>query len=275
MSPPPSIAIGGVGGSGTRVVADIIRQLGYELGPDLNEPLDNLWFTLLFKYRDAFEMDDAAFTRHYEIFKTAMTGGDISTLLDARLAETLLTADRANQCAADWLHTRIDNLRRPNPAPATGRWGWKEPNTHILLPQLLRAEPSLHYIHVVRSGPDMAFSPNQNQLRLWGPITLGARYEDTPRGSLRFWLWTHQRILNLQQTYPTQLHLIAFEQLCTHPTQAIRSLTQSLNHPVSTATLTQLAQTITPPATIGRHQLNQLDAADIAAAAEIARKAAG
>lgn len=36
------VAIGGVGGSGTRVVAEIVRSLGYYLGGDLNSANDNL-----------------------------------------------------------------------------------------------------------------------------------------------------------------------------------------------------------------------------------------
>jgi hypothetical protein len=45
----PVVAVGGVGGSGTRLVAHVMLELGYYLGPDLNESLDTLWFTLLFK----------------------------------------------------------------------------------------------------------------------------------------------------------------------------------------------------------------------------------
>ncbi len=43
------VAIGGVGGSGTRLVADIVSQCGFYLGSSLNGNLDNLWFTFLLK----------------------------------------------------------------------------------------------------------------------------------------------------------------------------------------------------------------------------------
>ena len=43
------VVIGGVGGSGTRLIAQCLNELGFFLGPDLNEANDNLWFTLLFK----------------------------------------------------------------------------------------------------------------------------------------------------------------------------------------------------------------------------------
>jgi hypothetical protein len=48
---PHMVAIGGVGGSGTRLGAALLQVLGYYIGDDLNESLDNLWFTLLFKRR--------------------------------------------------------------------------------------------------------------------------------------------------------------------------------------------------------------------------------
>ena len=42
------VVIRGIGGSGTRVVAAILRDAGIYLGNDLNVPLNNLSFTLLF-----------------------------------------------------------------------------------------------------------------------------------------------------------------------------------------------------------------------------------
>ncbi|MFT6289321.1 MAG: hypothetical protein ACJA09_004089 [Alcanivorax sp.] len=52
------VAIGGVDGSGTRLIADIMMQLGYELGTDLNGPKDNLAFSFLFKRAELWSLDD-------------------------------------------------------------------------------------------------------------------------------------------------------------------------------------------------------------------------
>ena len=49
MNDQPLICVGGVGGSGTRVIAMILASLGLNIGNNLNEALDNLTFTLLFK----------------------------------------------------------------------------------------------------------------------------------------------------------------------------------------------------------------------------------
>ena len=45
----PPVAIGGVGGSGTRLIAQILHEAGFYLGDDLSYAIDNLWFTLLFR----------------------------------------------------------------------------------------------------------------------------------------------------------------------------------------------------------------------------------
>ena len=46
---PGPVVVGGVGGSGTRVVEQMLRQLGVYTGADLNSAGDNRWFTLLCK----------------------------------------------------------------------------------------------------------------------------------------------------------------------------------------------------------------------------------
>jgi hypothetical protein len=168
----PVVAIGGIGGSGTRVVAEIVNRLGFEFAPDLNESFDTLWFTLLFKYSEAYNISDERFRCLYDIFRAAMTG-NTSNLLDSQLTNELLLAERSGQHPREWLRTRLDSLLHLAPRQVSGPWGWKEPNTHMLVDKLLIVEPRLAYIHVVRSGVDMAFSDNQNQLRLWGPLALG------------------------------------------------------------------------------------------------------
>jgi hypothetical protein len=43
------VAVGGVGGSGTRVIASLVSSLGYQIGNNLNRAQDDLTFTVLFK----------------------------------------------------------------------------------------------------------------------------------------------------------------------------------------------------------------------------------
>jgi len=43
------VIIFGVGGSGTRIMAKLLSELNYYIGNDLNEALDNMTFTFLFR----------------------------------------------------------------------------------------------------------------------------------------------------------------------------------------------------------------------------------
>ena len=43
------LVIGGMGGSGTRLVAELCSLFGYYLGDDLNIASDNLLYTLIFR----------------------------------------------------------------------------------------------------------------------------------------------------------------------------------------------------------------------------------
>ena len=67
------IAVGGVGGSGTRLVARLLRDLGFFLGADLNESEDTLWFTHLFKRREVLDLSEGQFSELVSIFRTVMT----------------------------------------------------------------------------------------------------------------------------------------------------------------------------------------------------------
>jgi hypothetical protein len=52
MNNNPFICVGGIGVSGTRVIAMILSSLGINMGNDLNQAFDNLTYTLLFKRKD-------------------------------------------------------------------------------------------------------------------------------------------------------------------------------------------------------------------------------
>ena len=49
LSDAAPVVVGGVGGSGTRVIAQLLQSLDFDMGSDLNESLDDLSFTALFK----------------------------------------------------------------------------------------------------------------------------------------------------------------------------------------------------------------------------------
>lgn len=243
------VAVGGVGGSGTRVVAAMLAALGYHIGDDLNEANDNLWFTLLFKYREVLDLPPADFAARWRCFEGAMHGR--ACVPDPALAAALLAGERQGQHPVPWLGERLASLAAVAPRPA-GAWGWKEPNTHMVLDRLFDLRPDLRYVHVMRNGMDMAASANQNQLRLWGPRMLGARFDDGPRGSLAFWHWAHQRILDLAVAFPGRILVFNYDAMCEAPADTLPRLLEFLAVPADARTLARLGALVSAPASRGR-----------------------
>ena len=68
----PPVVVGGIGGSGTRVIAEMLVELGCHIGDDLNKSLDNLWFVLLFNYPDILNISSEQFDGLLEMFFKAM-----------------------------------------------------------------------------------------------------------------------------------------------------------------------------------------------------------
>jgi len=213
----PPIAIGGVGGSGTRVVAALFRDLGYYLGDDLNDAYDNLWFTLLFKRRSILLETDGKLRGLIKLFFRRMTVRERPAPEDAEQAFMLAEVDRL-QHPREWL---IERARTFSDASAELRndkpWGWKEPNTHIVIDRMFAANPDLLYIHTVRHPLRMSLSRNQNQLENWGPIFLNRDVAIEPRLSLGFWCAAHRRILDLQRSAPRRALIVDYDKLCAEP----------------------------------------------------------
>lgn len=226
------VAIGGVGGSGTRVVAELVRNLGIHTGTDLNDASDTLWFTLLFKRLEAPGCPDGAFDALVHALVSALAQGAPLDAASGALVRSLASPDRP-QHPADWLQLRAASLLAAAAGPAHGRrWGWKEPNTHVVIERLWQRLPELRYIHVVRDGLQMATSRNQNQLRLWGPQALGEDGPATPRRSLAYWCHVHRRMQRLLALNPQRMLWLDYDRLCADPRAVAPGLARFLGHTV-------------------------------------------
>ena len=215
----PLLAVGGLGGSGTRVVGQILQELGFYLGPELNPQLDNILFTLLFKRRDWFASfpDDAEIERSIETFVATMHHGGETILARLSIAQR---AHLFEQTRGLGVNRKRFNQILSSAAPDLGRHSaiaWKEPNTHIFLPQLTRTLPNLKYMHVMRHGLDMALSGNRQQLINWGAqFDLGdAATDDSPNIQLEYWLKVNHRALDIGRVMgPDRFLLVNYDRLC-------------------------------------------------------------
>jgi hypothetical protein len=152
-------------------------------------------------------------------------------------------------------------------AASGGPWGWKEPNTHVVIDRLLEVDHRLRYIHLTRHGLDMVFNRNQNQLPLWGPFFLGRKVEGTPRDSLAYWCAIHRRTAALSARFKGRIMLLDFDRLCAEPQAVCREVLAFIGQSVPDAALAGFAATVRTPDTAGRFRrgvLPELDPEDLA-----------
>jgi hypothetical protein len=261
------VAVGGVGGSGTRLIARLMMDLGYFMGGDLNESLDNLWFTLLFKRPMVLTAPDDSFSKLVSLFVGRMSGEWKVDPSSAELIDALVHENRLPEFPPEWVRDRATSLVDGHGVAAGERWGWKEPNTHFIVPRLRRSLSGLKYIHVMRNGLDMAHSSNQNQLRLWGPILTGQEIEISPKASLKFWRLVHERILAVGNDMGDDFLLLKYEDFCAQPLSELLRLLEFLGMSISLEEQASLAAKVIPPASIDRfklHGIDLFDASDVA-----------
>ena len=259
------IAVGGVGGSGTRAVAAALLALGVDMGNDLNESLDDLSFNVLFKRRSlwplaahAHELESAL--RYYLNARGLITQDqeDFGLNTEPHWHSELKIyfsgiAGEHHWQNEKWLTTRLKHLLSPQQIDR--RWGWKEPNTHVVLPFLLQQLPQLKYVQVVRHGLDMAFSSNQNQLWLWGEAFLQRTVDRTcATDSFDYWCAVHQRLLNIAADFPGRVHLLNFENFCEDPITGLYDLAEFFQlDDTNRQQIKDIGDTVTKPSSCGRY----------------------
>jgi Sulfotransferase family len=219
--------IGGTGGSGTRVIAQIVHATGRFMGAKVTE--DTL---------DAVPLARFDWTH----------GRDI---LSGRAAVSSVAAFRRALAR----HLSGHDPQRP--------WGWKHPHSYLLLPFLAEHCPELLFVHVIRDGRDIALSGNQNQVGHYGDIALGPA-EPSPARSLRYWAWANTRSADEGSRLLGERYLLLrLEDLCADPESEVPRLLRFARYtgPEPYSAITRL---ITRPPTIGRWRTSAL--ADASAA---------
>jgi hypothetical protein len=259
------VAIGAVGGSGTRMLAQLLREAGYFIGSDLNEANDCLWFTLLFKRREILVEPRRNFDRLIDLFFRRMQGTRPADDDTRRLIVSLARQVRP-QHPPEWLARRAESFLNGDDAPTSGLWGWKCPNTHIVIEHMLEAEARLRYIHVRRNGLDMAYSANQNQLAFWGAIFLGRDISRNPRDSLAYWCAVDRRMTAIARRFPDRVLFVDFDRFCREPVPVIREILGFCGRTLGNAAIDAFAAGVRVPESAGRFRTappGDFDPADI------------
>jgi hypothetical protein len=259
----------------------------------LNEAYDNLSFTLLFKDPSTLILDDNIFNKRYNILKNSILGTDnYLTKEDLTLLEELSIKGRPGH-PIQWLKTRYHNILEINNngsldndylkllptirKPLIGKFGWKEPNSHFIMKRLHSKFKDMKFIMVVRNGLDMAFSKNQNQLRLWGPSLLpNSKFDKhghiiyTPELSMKYWTLVHKKIMEQSKTMGKNFLMINFDKLCNEPEDELTKLLQFLE--LDNSYMEEIKSMVDKPSSQGRYKtedLRKFDKKDIEYAKEL------
>jgi hypothetical protein len=221
--------IGATGGSGTRVVARILRDGGMFTGEKLNP------------YEDAVEL---GFYSDRWIDGYVESGGELS-------------GETRREMAADLGAVLADHLSTlPEGAVA---WGWKEPRSIYLLRFWNETLPGLRFLHFVRDGRDMAFSENQNQLKKHGKAVLGdeLRKAKTPLRSIALWNRVNAAAADYgeRELGPRYLR-VRFEDLCERPGATVAGIYAFFGLEGDAEAIGAAA--VRPPETLGRWRSHKL-----------------
>ena len=261
------VVVGGIGGSGTRLVAGCLMELEFFLGHNLNRSIDNLWFTLLFKRREILKCSDQEFDDLVEIFVRATAGHGKFVRRLIRLLDGLAMLDRRNGLTS-WLRKRAGRLLSEEPGlQLTERWGWKEPNSHVVLGRLVQRFSQMKYIHVTRNGLDMAHSRNQQQLRLWGRHFVGDECKNSQHCSLKYWCAVHRRVLDIGSAMGRRFLFLNYDDFCRNPDEGVLTLCDFLGVKSSDHRRERLTGLVKPQPSAGRFRqygTDIFDAQDVA-----------
>jgi hypothetical protein len=224
---PDPIAVGAVGGSGTRVVAQVLAEACVAMGAAHNVSNDAVEWPPLEKF-----------------LRPAM--------LDRYSRATVLR--NAFNLFEKLLYLRRETLG------LSGRIGWKVPGTHLWLEELAAYFPQMQYVHVIRHGLDMAYSSNQRQLRVWGHLLgIEARFDAdnraAPADALEFWLRANEAAIErADRLLNGRFFLLRFEELCDRPERELRRLFDFLGVQADDEQLAGLAAQIRSPKSRNRYQ---------------------
>jgi hypothetical protein len=226
----PPIVVGGTGGSGTRVVQNILTRAGVFMGIRLNPSGDAMDFEPF--------LDQ---TINRVLVETRS--------LDYRLVD--LSPSLRDEAMREFARA-ADQLRQDKPFGM--HWGWKNGRSMYLLPLIHARYPGMRFVHVLRDGRDMAFSPNRNQLCKHYRSLFGAPAEETDTGAaIRLWAETNLAVAHWSKRILQHRYFpIRFEDLCAEPARTCATLAEGLDLPIDLGEL--LASSVLPPPTIGRWQ---------------------
>ncbi|WP_432401118.1 sulfotransferase [Wukongibacter sp. M2B1] len=267
------VVIGGVGGSGTRVVAEILKQMNYYIGDDLNNANDNLWFVILLNRAKWFLNNNQAnreeVMKRFNVFERIMTGSFEPT--HEKITEIM---NWSKECrffdikSGLWGKERVNSIIKSQKVDYVKYigWGWKDPATYLFIGHMKEYFKSYKYIHVIRHGLDMAYSKNILHLMWFGKLYGIETPKDSSRlrkSLLNFWIKANnEAINNAKKNLGENFLLINFDELCLKPCEEINKMLRFLGIDKNRVEIDRLYAIPKKPKDINRYQKHDLSVFD-------------
>ena len=243
----PFIFVGGLGGSGTRSVAEVVAKLGYYPGGCLNGARDNVVFASLLKRPYWLRSDPPASDIAYRL--------DVFAAIMAR-GINLRHLVRFPRIRRYWTAEGNGLLDHPDAIS----WMTKEPDSHLFIDAILSNWPEARYIYVSRHPLDMAFSQNKQQLSMWGWF-FGVDPQDwsTPEAAqLQFWIEAERRMRGFLEKFYGRLYYLKFDAFVENPQKITNELIDTLGIPFLQTNLETATENVRKPPSSGRWRSRDL-----------------
>jgi hypothetical protein len=234
----PPVIIFGTGGSGTRVVSQILEKSGCYLGSNVNAAYDNQDFGFLLSGRIKWIEKYFPFTYQRTqvylnifdkiYFKKKLAGFEI--VIVVKIFLEYLFGNNRQLLTSIPIANRVKSGKRllgltsgsSNKEPITyNLWGFKSPPAIYFINSLFTHYPGLKLIHVLRDGRDISLSKNRKPL-LYRKI-FGINSTDSVLAGFYNWcaVNTWANVLCKENLPSQQYLLIKFEDICTKPKESV------------------------------------------------------
>lgn len=259
------IAVGGSGGSGTRVVAQILMGAGIFIGDYLNTAYDNLIFTRLFKNPEWFKgSSNADIEKRFTIFEKYMTNKRLSARETIRFLKAVKGTPKY-KVSLQFYSRLISKILLNKDHAERYIWAWKEPNTQIYIKYIAEFFNNIKYVHVIRHGLDMAYSSKKQQLKNWG-YKFGLQYnkldseDDLAIKKLDYWAKINKYVISEgEKLLKDRFYLLNYNKLCESPDIEVPRLIKFLDLDLEEDTIRKLVSIPKVPSTNMRYKQKNIN----------------
>jgi len=234
----PPIVVFGTGGSGTRVVAEILKEAGCFIGYNLNTPLDNQDFGFLLSGRvdwivDHFPFEDDSALSYLVLFKKIFFQKSLALnefILLVKIAVEYLRGQSQASFRRRPISERLLRGKRLLQAVLPGgsldlpnyqKWAFKSPEAIYLIKPIVNFFSGVKLIHLIRDGRDMVCSKNLSRLQYFELFNIEDK--DPVKSQLSHWGAINSWVNDYsKEALPEEQYLlIKYENLCKFPQETV------------------------------------------------------